>query len=118
MRHPAAYYLILIYAISVCKPVLPLVNDWLAHALWQSRHIEAVHHTHGENHVHTELTEAAEQEKKDTNSSRSAEPLSVHVLLQSDDPFTSSHSSLPLHFNYSTALHRMFLERHTPPPKA
>lgn len=118
MKSASAYYLILLYTVAVCKPFLPLVNDFLAHTFWNAAHVEAVHHTHGSNHVHYELKEAAKQEKQDTKANKISEPVAVHFPAQTSYDFSHITSSTPQVFNGQYLVLHSFLETHTPPPKS
>lgn len=118
MKSASAYYLILLYAVAVCKPFLPSVNDWLAHTFWNAAHLETVHHTHGSNHVHYELKEAAKQEKGDTASSVISEPVAVHIAVQSSYRFWHDRFVLEKTCRRLWPVSSTFLETHTPPPKA
>jgi hypothetical protein len=118
MKSASAYYLILLYAVAVCKPFLPLVNDWLAHSFWNSAHLEMAHHTHGSDHVHYELKEAAKQEGKETTGSAISEPVAVHTVVQNSYNFSRDASAVDKIFNHLWPVSHIFLETHTPPPKA
>lgn len=117
MKSAAAYYLILLYAVAVCKPFLPVVSDFLAHTFWNAEHIEAVHHTHGANHVHYELKEAAKQEKESTTSHAVSEPVPVHIPVQNSYDFSLADSATQRPVTSLYAITHSFLEIHTPPPK-
>ncbi len=68
----------------MCKPILPLVQDELAHIFWKAEHIATVHHHHGDHHAEDEVAEAAHEEENDKNPSttKTSEPVSVHIVLQ------------------------------------
>lgn len=118
MKSASAYYLILLYAVAVCKPFLPLVNDFLAHHFWNAAHLEAVHHTHGADHVHYELKEAAKQERGEAAGSAVSEPVPAHTPAQNNYDFSCVLP--PVHYSSNTLcpIIGSFLEKHTPPPKA
>lgn len=117
MKSVAAYYLILLYAVAVCKPFLPLVKDTLAHTFWSAAHFEQVHHTHGANHVHHELKQTATQESETTRSLVS-EPVAIHIPVQTGYYFSCAPFSSPVPPYNSCPVRSLFLETHTPPPKA
>ncbi len=120
MKTTAAYYLLLIYFTAMCKPVIPLVNDFLAHTFWKTEHVITVHHENGKNHLHYELKKASDQDSKDGNSTspKSSESVSVHILQQNN--FDSYYSIVfeQKHLSGFYNLRSTFLELNTPPPKA
>lgn len=120
MKYPSAYYLLLLYTISICKPLLPLVSDVLAHTFWQTNHISAVHQHQGKNHLHDELGEAAKQDTTDANTTggKSSESVPVHLLTQYHFDFLRTAPAVQKLFNGSSTIISAFLEKHTPPPKA
>lgn len=69
----------------MCKPVLPVVQDALAHVLWKAEHIATVHHHHGDHHAEEEIAKAAHEEEsnKFPGTSKTSEPVSIHIVLQS-----------------------------------
>ena len=119
MKTTVAHYLLLIYLTAMCKPVLPLVNDFLSHTFWKTEHITIVHHENG-NHLHYELKKASDQNNKDSNSPalKSSESVSVHILLQNNYDFSHSIISEQKHPGGSYSLLNTFFELNTPPPKA
>ena len=60
MKKLLTYILIYAYAVALIKPVIPLVFDCIAHALYEFEHLAVVHEHHGTYHVDSELREAAE----------------------------------------------------------
>jgi hypothetical protein len=120
MKSATAYYLLLFYSLAICKPVLPLVSDFLAHSLWQTHHLKTVHHQHGREHVHYELVKAASEEQNENTSlpSKSAEPVSVHIPVNIFQEF--SFSSIPIVHNasYLQRLSHPAMDVVFPPPKA
>jgi hypothetical protein len=62
LKHPAAYYLLLLYITVLCRPVVPFLQDVLAHTLYEQVHLTAVHH-HGEaSHVQREMGSLSQEE--------------------------------------------------------
>jgi asparagine synthetase B (glutamine-hydrolysing) len=41
----------------MCKPVLPLLRDELAHIFWKAKHLATVHHHHGVHHAEEEVAD-------------------------------------------------------------
>jgi hypothetical protein len=83
MKVALAYYLLFFYTVALCKPVLPLVSDFLAHAFSQQKHLRTVHRHQGAEHVHLEMAKASGDAQQEQNSPRTAfsDPVSVHLLL-------------------------------------
>ena len=118
MKHPSAYYLLLLYTIIVCKPHLPVVRDVLAHTFWAQAHIVEVHHHHGAAHLHYELKEAAKQDSTDTTTIKNSDSVPVHLLTQHQFDFTCYDSGVQRKQSAPCAVPTTFSKPHTPPPKA
>ena len=84
MKTVAAYFFLLLYTLAMCKPVLPLVQDNLAHIFWKAKHLATVHHHHGDHHAEEEVAEAehAEHADKQPATSKTSEPVSVHMVVE------------------------------------
>jgi hypothetical protein len=83
LKSASAYYLLLIYIAAMCKPVLPVVKDVLAHAFWQESHTATVHQKSGEDHVHQEVKDMEGNHTDDSGvPAKFTEPVSVHLLMQ------------------------------------
>ncbi|MBI3719536.1 MAG: hypothetical protein HY252_13210 [Sphingobacteriales bacterium] len=83
MKQAAVYYLFLIYIMAMCKPILPLVNDMLAHTFYEAEHIATVHQQYGKNHLHNDLKEASkENSNNNTAIVKASEPVSVHIFYE------------------------------------
>ena len=55
LRKVIVYHLVIIYALAVIRPILPVINDALAHLFFEHHHLETVHHSHGHQHVQSEM---------------------------------------------------------------
>ncbi len=118
MKSVIAYYLLLIYVVALCKPVLPLVNDFLAHTFWQTDHIIAVHHDHGDEHVHYEVLDAAKESEDDNKSQiKLADPVSVHVTINKKYDFAYQAITKRSYPQYNNFFPFPVMDRQTPPPK-
>lgn len=60
-----AYYLLFIYAVAVFRPILPIINDLMAHVLWEHEHLESKHHHDGFEHVDVEIEESMQGDDHD-----------------------------------------------------
>jgi hypothetical protein len=116
MKHPLAYYLLLLYTLAVFKPLLPAVRDGLAHVFWEHQHLNVVHHQHGTNHLDAELKEAA-QDTTDSTTLKNTEPVSLHLGAQYHVDFAYSKSPVPQSYDHAGTVLYTFLEIHIPPPK-
>ena len=85
MKIIAAYYFLLLYALAMCKPILPVVQDELAHIFWKAKHLATVHHHHGDHHAEEEIAEAEHEKDADKQpaTTKISEPVSVHIVVES-----------------------------------
>ena len=119
MKTTTALYLLIFYTLALCKPIVPLVQDKLAHIFWKADHIATVHHHHGELHAEEEIAEAAQEEEQDKNpiTNKTSEPVSVHIIVQilyNIPPLTIE--KLKFAMNISN-ISIVSLDKHYPPPK-
>lgn len=115
----AAYYFLLLYTLAMCKPILPIVQDELAHIFWKAEHLATVHHHHGDHHAEKKIAEAEHKENTDKQpaTTKTSEPVSVHLVIESFYGI----SQITIHIqqfavnscNVSTVL----LDKYYPPPK-
>ena len=84
MKTIAAYFFLLLYTLALCKPILPLVQDELAHIFWKAEHLATVHHHHGDHHAEEEIAEAEHEENADKQpaTTKTSEPVSVHIVVE------------------------------------
>ena len=120
MKTTAAYYFLLLYTLAMCKPILPLVQDGLAHIFWKAQHLATVHHHHGDHHAAEEVAEVELEKHADKQpaTTRTSEPVSVHTVVE----IVYSLSQLAINkqqfadkiCNVST----VSLDKYYPPPKS
>jgi hypothetical protein len=120
VKTTAAYFFLLFYTLAICKPILPVVKDNLAHIFWKSKHIATVHLYHGEHHAGEELAEAALEEsgEKKPVTSKISEPVSVHTLV--DTHYFISRSTIPRE-RFAVTIYTVStvsLDKYYPPPKS
>lgn len=102
----------------MCKPVLPLVQDKIAHIFWEAKHITKVHNHHGDQHTQHEIASASQQESnKNPSNSKISEPVSLHIIVQSSQ-------SIPQLFDdkmeFGTIIYNptsLYLNKQYPPPR-
>ena len=119
MKTIAAYFFLLLYTLALCKPILPLVQDELAHIFWKAEHLATVHHHHGDHHAEEEIAEAEHEENADKQpaTTKTSEPVSVHIVVE----ILYSISQPTIHKqqfavnNYSVST--VSLDKYYPPPK-
>ena len=119
MKTTFAFFLLILYMFAMCKPVLPLLQDEIAHIFWKAQHVATVHHHHGDHHAEEEIAEAAhdEESRNIPSTSKISKPVSIHLikhcifsipkLLKEQQKFGSGK------FSASS----LTLEKHFPPPK-
>ena len=95
MKTTAAYYFLVLYTLAVCKPILPFVQDELAHIFWKAKHLATVHHHHGDHHAEKEVAKAAHHEHPDKHpaTTKTSEPVSVHIVVETLYGITKPFSS-------------------------
>ncbi len=83
MKRQVATLLLVCYAALLLRPLLPVLQDVMAHTFWKNEHIATVHYENGKYHVHVELSDA---EEKSSNCSKSLikqiEPLNLHLTTE------------------------------------
>ena len=90
------YALLCVYALGLLKPVVPIVNDAIAHTFYKLDHIATVHYEDGKYHLHAELEQEATDMKKEAGNtvpSSVYEALSSHInndVFKIDSFFTLS----------------------------
>ena len=103
----------------MCKPILPLVLDELAHIFWKAKHLSTVHHHHGEHHAQHEVAEAEHQENTNQQpaATKTFEPVSIHIVVEilygNLHPTINKQLFAVNIYNVST----VSLDKHYPPPK-
>ena len=82
LKSPAAYYLMLLYATVMVKPLLPVVNDFISHQFNGIEHISLVHALYGNQHLQNEIAESDSDKKgtRNQNIAKSFEGVSLHLV--------------------------------------
>ncbi len=118
-REILAYFLLFIYLVATCKPVLPIASDMLAHAFWKSNHIESVHHQHGSHHVQSEIAHAQDNDHNSQNNTnlKFSEPVALHLAAILSYSFSFTAIRKPYLPSTSYSLCKTALDTSYPPPK-
>ena len=74
------YALLCVYVLGLIKPVVPIVNDAIAHTFYKLDHIATVHYEDGKYHLHAELEQESNDMKKEAGNTV---PSSVYETLSS-----------------------------------
>jgi hypothetical protein len=78
------YLMLSVYVFGLIKPVMPLVNDVLAHTFFKNSHMATIHYENGRYHMHLELQqEITKSENKQVPVFSINESLAIHI--KSDD---------------------------------
>jgi hypothetical protein len=65
IRQVIIHTLLCVYVFALLKPVMPLVNDIIAHTFYKMQHLATVHYENGKYHLHAELADESEGQKKE-----------------------------------------------------
>ena len=120
MKNIDAYFFLLLYSLALCKPVLPLVQDELAHIFWKVEHFATVHHHHGDHHAEEEVAEAEHEENahKQPATTKTSDTVSVHIVIETiygiSQPTLHNQQFAVDSCNVST----VSLDKYYPPPKS
>jgi hypothetical protein len=114
----AAYCFLLLYTLALCKPILPLIQDEIAHTFWKAEHLAKVHHHHGDHHAEEAIAEA-EHDENDKQSGRTkvSDPVSVHMNVNTHYCISQAtiHKQQFAVNNYNVSA--VSLDKSYPPPK-
>ena len=101
----------------MCKPILPVVEDELAHIFWKAKHLATVHHHQGVHHAEKEVAEEEHEEKHEQPTTKTSEPVSIHIVFEAlyiIPQLTIHKQKFALNIcNFSI----VSLDKHYPPPK-
>lgn len=77
------YMLLSCYTITIVKPLLPFISDFIGHVFFYTQHMATVHYENGNYHVHYETAKVAKEEndsKSPVPSSKKDNSTNEHVL--------------------------------------
>lgn len=103
----------------MCKPLLPIIKDEMAHIFWKAHHIATIHHHDGDHHAEEEVATTTHKEESNNHPSATklVEPVSVHLVVQSD--YDLPKPSIKEQ-EFGAGIYKLFvlsLSKHYPPPK-
>lgn len=104
----------------MCKPLLPVIKDEMAHIFWKAHHIATVHHHDGDHHAVEEVASATHEDESNNHPSTTklAEPVSVHLAAQSVEDLLQL---IIIEQQFGANIYQLFalsLSKHYPPPKS
>jgi hypothetical protein len=121
MRHPSAYYLLLLYVTVVCRPLIPLLHDWYEHSFNEVEHLATVHHQNGMNHVNYEIGKMEKEDNNPSNNPSKAktwDETTVHFPAENNFGFKKIVAACTLiYFDQQHILPVVFTAIQLPPPK-
>jgi len=110
------------YVFAQLKPLAVVVEDALAHTLWQAQHMATVHYENGRYHLHAELKDISDKENKTsqqkTPSSGKTIESTAQELPQFSFNFETNSPLIPVIFSQSRDLLPGHTQINSPPPKA
>jgi hypothetical protein len=120
VKTTAAFCTLIFYTLAMCKPLLPVIKDEIAHIFWKAHHIATVHHHDGEHHTEEEVATATHEDESDTHPSTTklADPVSVHLAAQRDYDLLPPSITEQKFGAGIYKLSTLSLSKHYPPPKS
>ena len=104
----------------MCKPLLPVIKDEIAHLFWKAHHMATIHHHNGDHHAEEEVATATHEDESENTSTTTklAEPVSIHLVTQSDYNFLQPTITEQKFGAGIYKLSTQCLSKHYPPPKS
>lgn len=120
IKRTLVYALLYVYSFGLLKPIVPVVNDVIAHTFYKLEHMATVHYENGKYHLHAEIA----SEVPDNGEPKSSSAASVYEVL-ANHVYTgtiklNSELSVSQTIIHSQTQHTLdvFIKSPTPPPKA
>ncbi|HEX5155382.1 MAG TPA: hypothetical protein VFW07_28265 [Parafilimonas sp.] len=118
MKFATAYYLLLIYATVILKPLLPVAEDGLLHCFAEAYHVATVHATEGKDHVEKEMAaagadDASSKKQKTDKAEQSIHETAIYYALSS---LISSTSICSYPFT-KESIRNIYIDFINPPPR-
>src|SRR4051794_35375252 len=118
MKFAIAYYLLLIYATVILKPLIPFAEDALVHCFAEAYHVATVHAVYGNNHIEKELAANSDNNEKNNKADINTDSTSVHVaVIEQLYSFEFIQPAIFYHMPLKFALPQITLSGLIQPPK-
>jgi hypothetical protein len=78
MKFAIAYYLLLIYATVILKPLIPVAEDAIMHCFAEAYHIATVHAIEGKDHVEKEMAASGANDDSSKNQKADKAEQTIH----------------------------------------
>lgn len=118
MKFTIAYYLFLIYATVILKPLIPVAEDTVMHFFGEAYHIATVHAAEGKDHVEKEMADSGKDDAFSKTQKIDKAEQSLHeTIAGSAFNFTNPY---PLLYHYSFLnqfLRNIYIPYINPPPR-
>ncbi len=119
MKSDIAYYLLILYVLAICKPLMPLVHDVLAHNFWKAQHIATVHNHNGEHHAEEEIAKEMEDEHNNAvpSTSKTSDTVSIHLISESSHIIPQLFVAKNIFETRMDKVYSLILDQPYPPPR-
>jgi len=118
MKFAAAYYLLLLYATIIVKPIIPVAEDILVHCFAEAHHIATVHAVEGKNHVEKEMAKSGNDDTSSKKQKTDKTEQAIHEIaidnsfnLLSPNPLKNIRTLLNI------SLWSIYIDFANPPPR-
>ena len=119
MRSTVAYYLLLVYALMLLKPIVPIVADTFSHTFGESIHLSTVHMVYGADHAEKEVSTENNKSKKSGDHSIKADDFSQFhvVVMEQASPSNAMCFDIEFSCHPQPFISSFILAQQGPPPK-
>ena len=80
LKKALVYLMLIVYTFGLIKPIMPIIDDVLAHTFFKNEHIATVHYENGKQHIHLELIKEASSISRSSASSTHRAPIQASAL--------------------------------------
>ena len=119
MRSAIAYYMMILYATVMFKPLIPIVKDKLSHTFAEAIHIATVHAIYGADHLQKDVDQTSSDTANGKHqNSNNEDQAQVHVST-SESKFHFWNSLIRKNYVTGSQTETIpgFICKHFPPPK-
>ena len=118
MKFAAAYYLLLIYATVIAKPIIPVAEDMLLHYFAETHHITTVHAAEGKDHVDKEMAASGKDDVASKNQKADKAEESIHeIAIDITFNCLNPHASINRTVFTKKLLSTIYIDFISPPPR-